>query len=75
MALWERGRGDKELESKIAANVFSLEALKWPYTHGTRNPEAILPDNWLLDHQSLSRPGWHELQLSLFYDYRNNVAS
>ena len=74
MALWEKGRGDQELESKIAANVFSLEGLKWQYTHGTRNAKAILPDNWLLDHQSLSRPGQHELQLSLFYDYRNNVA-
>ena len=74
MALWEKGRGDKELESNIAANIFSVEGLRWQYTHGTRNPEAILPDNWLLDHQSLSRPGQHELQLSLFYDYRNNVA-
>lgn len=57
----------------IAANVFSLEGLKWQYTHGTRNPEAILPDNWLLDYVSLSRPGQHEVQLGLFYDYQNNV--
>lgn len=57
----------------IAANVFSLEGLKWQYTHGTRNPDAILPDNWLLDYANFSRPGQHEMQLGLFYDYRNNV--
>lgn len=72
MKLWQ-GR-DSELEKNIAANVFSLDGLKWQYTHGTRNPDAILPDNWLLDHQSLSRPGQHAVQLNLFYDYRNNVA-
>ncbi len=57
----------------IAANVFSLEGLKWQYTHGTRNPDAILPDNWLLDYANFSRSGQHEMQLGLFYDYRNNV--
>ena len=30
----------------VAASVFGVEGLKWQYTHGTRNPEAILPDNW-----------------------------
>lgn len=57
----------------IAANIFSLEGLKWQYTHGTRNPDGILPDNWLLDFASFSRPGQHQVQLDLFYDYRNNV--
>lgn len=73
MQLWEAR--NTELEKTIAVNVFSLEGLKWQYTHGTRKPEAILPDNWLLDVQSLSRPGQHEMQLDLFYDYRNNVRS
>ena len=72
MQLW-KGR-DAELEKNIAANVFSLPGLQWQYTHGTRNPDGILPDNWLLDFQSLSRPGQHAVQLDLFYDYRNNVA-
>ncbi|MBY5931485.1 alpha/beta hydrolase [Tateyamaria omphalii] len=73
MALWEGGR-NAEIEAQIAAQVFSLEGLKWQYTHGTRNPEAILPDNWLLDHQLINREGQHDIQLGLFYDYRNNVA-
>ncbi len=75
MKLWETGRGNEELEKAISGSVFSVGGLRWQYTHGTRNPDSILPDNWLLDHQSLSRPGQHDVQLDLFYDYRNNVAS
>lgn len=62
-----------ELEKKISENVFSLEALKWQYTHGTRNPEGILPDNWNLDFMKFSRLGQHRIQLDLFYDYQNNL--
>ena len=74
MKLWEIGRGNDELEQTIASNVFGLDGLKWQYTHGTRNADAILPDNWLLDYQALSRPGQYDMQIGLFYDYRNNVA-
>ncbi len=74
MKMWEQGRGNTELESAIASSVFGLDGLRWQYTHGTRKPDTILPDNWLLDYQSLSRPGQHDMQLGLFYDYRNNVA-
>ncbi|MEM8872706.1 MAG: alpha/beta hydrolase [Planctomycetota bacterium] len=62
-----------ELEETITRNVFGLEGLKWQYTHGTRNPDGILPDNWNLDYLKLSRPGQHDVQLALFYDYQNNV--
>lgn len=51
---------------------FSLEATKWQYTHGVRNPEAISPDNWHLDQRFLDRPGNNEIQLALFYSYRSN---
>ncbi len=71
--LWENGR-DADLEKTLVENVFSVEGLRWQYTHGTRNPESINPDNWLLDHQAMSRPGMHDVQIGLFYDYRNNVA-
>jgi len=62
-----------ELESEIAANVFTLEGLKWQYTHGIRNPDAILPDNWNLDFQKLNRPGAHRMALDLFFDYQENI--
>ena len=73
IALWETGLENEELNTQIASSVFSLEGLRWQYTHGTRDPDGILPDNWLLDYQALSRPGQHEVQLALFYDYRKNV--
>ncbi len=62
-----------ELEAQIIENVFSLEALEWQYTHGTRNPDNILPDNWTLDFQKLNRPGAHRAALDLFYDYQENI--
>jgi pimeloyl-ACP methyl ester carboxylesterase len=62
-----------ELEAKIAAKVFTLEGMKWQYTHGTRNPGGINPDNWNLDYMKISRPGQHRVQLDLFYDYQNNL--
>ena len=62
-----------ELEQQIAAQVFTLEGMKWQYTHGTRHPERLLPDSWHLDYQKISRPGQEKMQLGLFYDYRNNV--
>ncbi len=62
-----------ELEREIASKVFSLEGMKWQYTHGTRNPAGINPDNWNLDFMKISRPGQRRIQLDLFYDYRNNL--
>ncbi len=70
---WEGGR-NAEFEAQLAAQVFSLQGLKWQYTHGTRDPEAILPDNWLLDYQLINREGQHDMQIGLFFDYQNNVA-
>lgn len=67
------GNKSLELEEKIIKNVFSLESLEWQYTHGTRNPAGILPDNWSLDFQKLNRPGAHRMALDLFFDYQENV--
>lgn len=62
-----------EIEKHILDTVFSLEGFRWQYTHGTRNPDAILPDNWNLDYMKMSRPGQHEVQLDMFFDYQNNL--
>lgn len=62
-----------ELEKMIIENVFSYAGMKWQYTHGTRNPAAISPDNWNLDFAMISREGQHRVQLDLFYDYQNNL--
>lgn len=36
--------------------LLALDATKWQYTNGTRNREAISPDNWLVDQSLLDRP-------------------
>ena len=63
----------KELGDTIASQVFTAEGMKWQYTHGTRNPSALNPDNWNIDTLKITRPGQKKIQLALFYDYQNNV--
>jgi pimeloyl-ACP methyl ester carboxylesterase/nicotinamidase-related amidase len=48
-----------------------IDAQKWQYQHGVRDQSRIAPDNWLLAQAGLDRPGNKEIQLKLFYDYRN----
>ena len=59
--------------AKPLAGFISPEGVKWQYTHGVRNEEAISPDNWNVDLRHLTREGNSEIQLALFYDYQNNV--
>jgi pimeloyl-ACP methyl ester carboxylesterase len=54
------------------SKFLELDATKWQYTHGVRQPETISPDNWLIDQYLLERPGNKDIQLQLFYDYRSN---
>ncbi|MEH2467631.1 alpha/beta fold hydrolase [Nostoc sp.] len=53
-------------------HLFTLEATRWQYTNGVRNPEAISPDTWNMDQPFLDRPGNVEIQLALFYSYGTN---
>jgi pimeloyl-ACP methyl ester carboxylesterase len=69
-ALWIDRNPDTE---KAILPSFSLEGLKWQYTHGTRNVETINPDTWHLDYLRLSRPNAHKVNMDLFYDYQNNL--
>ncbi|MBW4639218.1 MAG: alpha/beta hydrolase [Gloeocapsa sp. UFS-A4-WI-NPMV-4B04] len=52
--------------------LVTLEATKWQYTNGVRNPEAISPDTWNMDQLFLDRPGNDEIQLALLYSYGTN---
>ena len=67
---WESG--SKE-DGDALHGLLTLDATKWQYQHGTRNPEGISPDNWLVVQPLLDRPGNQEIQLAMFYDYRTNV--
>ena len=53
--------------------LLTLDATRWQYTNGVRDPEVISPDNWAVDQPLLDRPGNDEIQLAMFYDYRTNV--
>ena len=64
---------DRSAENaKPLQGFLNLEATKWQYTHGTRNPEAISPDTWTVDQYFQDRPGNKAVQLQLFYDYGSN---
>jgi pimeloyl-ACP methyl ester carboxylesterase len=63
----------EENASKLR-QFLKVEATKWQYTHGTRNPNRISPDTWTLDQTLLDRPGNQEIQLKLFLDYGSNPA-
>ncbi len=66
---------DRNDETAEPLNGFLvLDATKWQYTHGVRNPESISPDNWLVDQYLLDRPGNEDIQLQLFFDYGSNPS-
>ena len=69
-ALWEN-RTEETEDALLPA--FTLEGLKWQYTHGVRDVETVDPDSYNLDYLRLSRPNAHAVNIDLFYDYQNNV--
>jgi pimeloyl-ACP methyl ester carboxylesterase len=52
--------------------ALKLDAIKWQYTHGVRDPERIDPDTWTFDEALLNRPGQEAIQMALFYSYGTN---
>lgn len=69
-ALWA---SRNESTEKALLPAFTLEGLKWQYTHGTGNPENVNPDTWHLDYLRMSRPNAHKVNIDLWYDYQNNL--
>ncbi|WP_019925249.1 alpha/beta fold hydrolase [Nocardia sp. BMG111209] len=68
--LWQDPTDDNR--AVIRAAGMSDAALEWNYTHGVADPTAVDPDNWLLQHALLARPGAQDNMLDLLYDYRTN---
>jgi pimeloyl-ACP methyl ester carboxylesterase len=66
---------DKSDENADALRgLLAIDATKWQYTHGVRNPDLISPDNWVVDQSLLDRKGNQEIQLALFHSYGSNPA-
>lgn len=68
---WENKTPEREQHIKNTA--FTLESMNWQYTHGTRDPQSINPDNWILDFYNFNRAEGKEMGIAMFYDYRKNL--
>lgn len=68
-AYWKERSTENE---KPLRGLLTLDATKWQYTHGTRDPETVSPDNWLVDQSLLDRSGNQEIQLAMFHSYGSN---
>ncbi len=62
----------KENADVLKNNLLTIEATKWQYTNGVRDPETIAPENWFQDQYLMDRPGNKDIQLQMFYDYGSN---
>jgi pimeloyl-ACP methyl ester carboxylesterase len=68
---WQDG---SEASRQALRQFLTLEATNWQYTHGQPNQNLISPDAAIVDQYFLDQGENKEIQLDLFYDYRNNVA-
>jgi pimeloyl-ACP methyl ester carboxylesterase len=59
----------------LKKNLLSLDAARIRHVGTSPNCELYDPNNWNDEFAMLTRPGMDEIQTTLFYDYRNNVAS
>ena len=56
------------------AQFLLLPATNWQYTHGQPSPNLVSPDAAIVDQYFMDQGENKQVQLDLFYDYRNNVA-
>jgi len=71
LPLWERRTPETE---KPARDFVSLKGTQFHWLVGAKNPEAINPDNWILDQALLDRPGVQDYQVDLLENYKTNIA-
>jgi len=57
----------------IRKAALTLEGTRWQYLHGVPDPTLVSPDAYMLDQAYLDRPGNHDIQLAMIYDYRTNL--
>jgi pimeloyl-ACP methyl ester carboxylesterase len=66
---------DPKAHPEVFDAFASLAATEQRHTLGTSHPDRYDPDSWTDEYAHLARPGQHEIQAALLYDYRTNVAS
>jgi pimeloyl-ACP methyl ester carboxylesterase len=60
-----------ETEAKVRG-LLTIDTTKFQYLKGFRDPSHVSPDAYVFDQLNLDKPGSQEIQLALFFDYRNN---
>jgi pimeloyl-ACP methyl ester carboxylesterase len=60
-----------ETEARVRG-LLTIDTTKFQYLQGFRDRSHVSPDAYLFDQLNLDKPGSQEIQLALFYDYRNN---
>lgn len=60
---------------EVVDAFLSYDATRRRHIAGTSHLDAYDPDSWTDEFAHLSRPGQREIQATLLYDYRTNVAS
>ena len=64
---------DKTFENEKKLHyLVTAETTKWQYINGTRDPESVSPDNWIVDQARMDREGNVPIQLAMLYDYKTN---
>jgi len=66
---------DPKAHPEVFDTFVSFAATEQRHTLGTSHPKRYNPDTWTDEYVHLSKPGQHEIQAALLYDYRTNVAS
>ena len=69
--LWERRTPQTE---QPAREFVGAEGTKFHWLVGAKDPEAINPDNWVLDQALLDRPGTQDYQVDLLENYKTNLG-
>jgi len=71
--IWTFARTPNSLNEEALRSAFTLDAIRWQYTHGVPDPSLVSPDTWNHDYALIRRPGSEEVQLELARDYTSNV--
>jgi pimeloyl-ACP methyl ester carboxylesterase len=71
-AFWKDPEANREILQK---NLLSFDAARTRHVGKTPNLEFYDPNSWNDEYAMLNRPGMGDIHTTLFYDYRNNVAS
>jgi pimeloyl-ACP methyl ester carboxylesterase len=71
LPLWEKRTPETE---EAARDLVRGEGIKFHWLVGVKDPEAINPDNWVLDRALLDRPGTQDYQVDLLENYQTNLG-